>query len=283
MAGADLRLADDPRRRFRHRLPAEHCVRVLLVLVTELDALCAPVELGAGEADAEVAPVVPRQRARDIVRTRRYGEAAGFDHNCARVQDSAVAGRSAWLHESDRVCRLLPQERRNRLRQLAEDVRHEDEIGRTPSGRGVGLHPERVGRQLTSRRDHLRLRLDERQLLERRPGGDGRPGSDARPGADVEQRSRCPVRPLPLHLAEDGCCRCEGRRRAVCEIRGDCRAAARRTCPVLAAIGSREPLDLRLDGTARLTDEPLDRLGQLRWQRDGYLGWEGNAASTSSA
>ena len=166
--------------------------------------------------------------------------------------------------------------------ELTEDVRHEDEVRRTWSGGDVGLHPVCTGRQLTSGRDHLRLGLDERQLLEGGPRSDGRPGRNARSSTDVEQRTRRPVWPLPLHLAKDRRRRCERGRRAVGEIGGHGGAAARSARPVLATVGRREPFDLRRDGAARLCDEPLDRRGELRWERDGY-GWEGSAASTSSA
>jgi len=71
-----------------------------------------------------------------------------------------------------------------------------------------------------------------------------------------------------LHLAEDRGRRRERRRRAVRQIRGDRSAAARGTCSVLATVGSREPFDLRLDGAARLRDDPLDRFGQLRRKRN---------------
>src|SRR6187549_1988708 len=93
----DLRLADDPRRRLRHRLAAERRVRVLLVLVTELDALRAAVELGAGETNREVAPVVLRQRARRVVRARRNREAPGVDHGGTGLQDPPIPGRRARL------------------------------------------------------------------------------------------------------------------------------------------------------------------------------------------
>jgi hypothetical protein len=72
-----------------------------------------------------------------------------------------------------------------------------------------------------------------------------------------------------LHLAEDRRCRCERRRGAIREIRGDLGSRPRRAGPVLTAVGRGQLVDLRLDGAARLGDEPLDRLGQLRRERDG--------------
>ena len=48
---------------------------------------------------------------------------------------------------------------------------------------------------------------------------------------------------------------------------------------VVAAIGSREPFDLRDDGSARACDELVDRSGEPGRER----GQEGRRASTSSA
>jgi hypothetical protein len=71
-----------------------------------------------------------------------------------------------------------------------------------------------------------------------------------------------------VYLAEHRSCRRERRRRAIREIGGDGGAAARRARPILATVGSRKPFDLRLDRPARLGDEPLDRFGQLRRERN---------------
>ena len=92
---ADLRLADDPRSCLWHRLSGEDGIGELLVLVPELGSLGVPVQLRAGEPDGEVAPVVSRQRAGEVVRAGRDRVAARADRGVARGEDPAVArGRS---------------------------------------------------------------------------------------------------------------------------------------------------------------------------------------------
>ena len=231
MPRAHLRRADDPRGPFATGSRLQHRVRVLLVLVAELDALRAPVELGAGEADAEVAPVVLRQG---------HGRSCGQGATVKPPASITAPGRRGFGGSPPaspaRRRRSCPPSAPTEAAQPASSARR----GRTTRGRDrpdleqpltSACDPARAGRQLTACRDHLRLRLDECQLLQRRPGGDGRPGRNARAGADVEQRSRRPVGPLPLHLAEHRSCRGERRRRAVRQIGGDGGAAARRARP----------------------------------------------------
>ena len=238
MAGADLRLADDPSADLGHGDAAEHRVRVLLVLVAELDALRAAVQLRAREPDREVAPVVGRERAGQVMRARSDGGAAGGDHRRPRLQDPPVARRRSGLDEHDRVGCVLPEQLggSSDVGELAEHVRDDDELGRARRRRDVAGQPAGIRQQLPARRDHLGLDLDERQFLERRPCLARRPRGHARPGADIEQRPWLPVRSLQRDLPEDRGRRRVRRRRAVGEVGGDLGAGLRRSRPIVAAI-----------------------------------------------
>ena len=173
----------------------------------------------------------------------------------------------------------VPEPSDVRSRELAKHVARDDEVGRPARSGDVPLHPASLRQQLAAGGDHLRLDLDERQLLQRRPRLERRPRRDARPGADVEQRARLPVGPLPRHLPEDGR-RCRVRRRsAVGEVGGHLRPRSRRPRRRIAAVGRRQPLDLRRDRAACARDELFDRRGEPGRKR----GQEGRAASTSSA
>ncbi len=195
-----------------------------------------------------------------------------------------MARRSSGLDERDRVGCVLPEPRSGagHVVELAEHVRGEHELGRAGRGREVSVHPActRQGEgELAAGGHHLRLRLDERHVLERRPGGDRCPGCDAGPCADVEQRPRPPVRPLQRHLPEDRGCGRIRRRRAVGEVCRDLAASPRCTCRLLAAIGRRDPLDLRGDRDAGSPDQLLDRVCEVGRER----AQDESTASTSSA
>ena len=118
MAGADLRLADDPSAGLRHGIATEHRVRELLVLVAELDPLRAAVQLRAREPDREVAPVVGRERARQVVRARSDGGAAGGDHGGPRLENPPVARRCSRARRT-RSCRLRAPRAARRFRRTS--------------------------------------------------------------------------------------------------------------------------------------------------------------------
>ena len=210
---------------------AEDGVGELLVLVAELDALRLPVQPRAGEPDREVAPVVRRQRAREVVRAGRDRVAACADHRLAGGEDPAVARRRPRLDQRERVRALPPEVCRRRRRDRAA------RRGRT-----------------TRRRDR-----PDPAPAPRRPRPSSRPGSSSRPAASISgststsvssvrdgQTSSAaqvatpgpaptsssdrgpPIGPLHGDLPEDGRGGGERRRRAVREIRRHLRLRSRR-------------------------------------------------------
>ena len=96
--------------------------------------------------------------------------------------------------------------------------------------------------------------------------------------ADIEQRSRRPVRPLPLHLAEDRCCRSDvaGARYArYAATAGRLLAARARSSPRYAA--DSRSTSASTEPPAWVTSRSIASASQ------GGERYEGNAASTSSA
>ena len=194
--------------------------------------LRAAVQLRAREPRREVAPVVGRERTRQVVRAGSDGGAAGGDHGRPRLENPPVARRCPGLDERDRVGCALPEQPGGpgHVCELSEHVRDDDELSRAgaPSRRPRSPSERRAAAPGPPRPSPARSRRGSAPPATAMPRRAAH-AAYAGPGSDVEQRARPPIGSLDRYLPEDRRRRRIGLRRPVGEVGGDGGASARCT------------------------------------------------------